>query len=165
MECPATGAFRYEPTIKLWSRAYRALSNFLPSEFLLKCIRLSVLAWGMSSVFILYSPVGILSKVSSRLPIWLIEPCAVLDPPSFFFNVHWWLIKLVCFYASVGPDWCIRRAICMDSSCAECAIDAQTLLAIITSSRRGESLRVEHECVLACARVSVCVLLASQLTF
>lgn len=55
-------------------------------------------------------PVGILSKVSSRLPIWLIEQCALLDPP---FNAHWWLIKLLCFYATVDLDGCVQRAICM----------------------------------------------------
>lgn len=45
--------------------------------------------------------------------------------------------------------------VCMDSSCAECAIDAWTLLAIITSSRRGGSLGAE--CVCVCVLPCLCV--------
>ena len=61
-----------------------------------------------------------------------------------------------------------EQYVCMDSSCAECAIDAWTLLVIITSSRRGGTpegwVRV-CVCVCVCVCVWGGVILDSQLAF
>ncbi len=55
-----------------------------------------------------------------------------------------------------------EQYVCMDSSCAECAIDARTLLAIITLSRvEGKPEGWVSVCVCVCVCVHVHITLAS----
>lgn len=99
----------------------------------------------MHSVFIVNSPQQFYSRAVVDYLSASLTVRSVRSP--FLMCTGDWLSR--CFHASAAPDRCIlyrEQYVCMRSSCAECAIDAKTLLTIITSS----NLRVACVCVILC---------------